>query len=43
MGPYFKPGPIYILLTVSQGRLGGGEEPEQIPWEGGFGADKAQL
>lgn len=42
MAPYLNSVTIYILLTISQGRLGSGEKSEQIPWEGSFGADKTQ-
>ena len=38
MGPYIIPGRIYILLTISQGRLEGGEPAAQIPGEAGFGS-----
>lgn len=36
--PCIIPGRIYILLTISQGRLEGAETAAQIPWEEGFGS-----
>lgn len=36
--PYIIPGRIYILLTISQGRLEGAETAAQIPGEVGFGS-----